>query len=62
VVGAITDYGGIASLVLGLILAALLLTRGGGSTSTPQPEVRPASGPRTGEIPRRQPGQFGGRP
>ena len=61
VVSAITRYGIAASVVLGLVLAALLFTRGGGSAPVPQRQVNLPSGRQTGEIARQQPGQFGTR-
>jgi hypothetical protein len=61
VVDAMTFYGGIVSVVLGLVLAALLVTRGGGGAQNPQPQVRLPSGPQARDLPPRQPGQFGRR-
>ena len=60
VVGAITRYGGAASVVLGLVLAALLFTRGGGSAPAPRTVALP-SGRWTGEASLKQPGPFGKR-
>lgn len=59
VVDAMALYGGIASAVLGLILAVLLITRGGGSASAPQAKLPPAQ-PYRG-VTRGQPGGFGKR-
>ena len=61
VVGAMTLYGGIASVVLGLVLAALLITRGRGNAPALQHEVRLSSGQQPRGISRKQPGQFGTR-
>jgi hypothetical protein len=58
VVGGMTLYGGIASVVLGIVLAALLLTRGGGA---PQHQVKSPSVQQTRAVGRKQPGQFGRR-
>jgi hypothetical protein len=61
VVGDLTRYSGIASAVLGFVLAALLITRGGGSAPAAQRQVKPPSGRQTSEISRTQSGQFGKR-
>ena len=58
VVGSLTFYGGMASVVFAFALAALLLTRGGGSAQNRQ-EVRLSSVQSTREMLRRQPGQVG---
>lgn len=59
VVDGMAFYGGIASAALGLVLAALLITRGGGSAAGPQVKLPPSQPYR--DITRRQPGQFGKR-
>jgi hypothetical protein len=61
VVDALAFYGGIASAVLGFVLAALLITRGGGSAPAPQPQIKQPSGQPYRDITGRQPGQFGKR-
>jgi hypothetical protein len=59
VVDAMAYYGAMASALLGFILAALFITRGGGSAPAPQVKQPPAQ-PYRG-VTRGQPGQFGRR-
>jgi len=61
-IGVVDDlafYGGIASAVLGFVLATLLITRGGGSAPATQTKLPPSQPYRS--ITRGQPGQFGKR-
>jgi hypothetical protein len=61
VVDDMTYYGVMVSIALGFILAALLITRGGGGAQTPPQPVKLPSGQPPRETLRGQPGQFGRR-